>query len=155
SMTTAQAVRNANGSASSASKTISTSELARRLDDPSLVVVDVRPTAAYNGWRLQGEARGGHIPGAVAFPVSWLASLESTDLQQLLALKGITRDKTVVVYGYAPSESAALIDKLGDFRYDDVLGYSAGLADWAAEGLPLDSLPNYEKLVSPEWVHRL
>ena len=53
-------------------RSIDTAELRDRLDDPSLTIVDVRPLAAYNGWRLGGEARGGHIPGAVAFPVAWL-----------------------------------------------------------------------------------
>ena len=38
----------------------------------NLTIVDVRPLAAYNGWRRNGEARGGHIPGAVAFPAAWL-----------------------------------------------------------------------------------
>ena len=53
---------------------ISIIDLRHRLADPNLIVVDARPTAAYNGWRLNGEARGGHVPGAVAFPISWLAS---------------------------------------------------------------------------------
>ena len=30
------------------------------------------PIAAYNGWRLGAETRGGHIPGARAFPIAWL-----------------------------------------------------------------------------------
>ena len=42
------------------------------LDDPALTVIDVRPIAAYNGWRLGAETRGGHIPGARAFPIAWL-----------------------------------------------------------------------------------
>ena len=54
--------------------TITTAELAERLDDPKLTILDVRPIAAYNGWRLDGEARGGHIPGARAFPSAWLRS---------------------------------------------------------------------------------
>ena len=53
-------------------RSIDTTELRDRLGDPSLTIVDVRPLAAYNGWRLDGEDRGGHIPGAVAFPCAWL-----------------------------------------------------------------------------------
>jgi len=52
--------------------TISTTELRDRLEDPTLTIVDVRPLAAYNGWRLEDEPRGGHIPGATAFPADWL-----------------------------------------------------------------------------------
>ena len=50
--------------------TLSASELAARLGQPSLVVVDARPMAAYNGWRIGEEFRGGHVPGGVAFPVA-------------------------------------------------------------------------------------
>ena len=53
---------------------ISTADLRDRLGEPGLTIVDVRPMAAYNGWRLDGEPRGGHIPGAVAFPAAWLAT---------------------------------------------------------------------------------
>ena len=54
------------------SSTIATAELRRRLTDPDLTIVDVRALPAYNGWRSNGDARGGHIPGAVAFPIAWL-----------------------------------------------------------------------------------
>ena len=64
------------GIAYSEESVISTDELRRRLADPTLTIVDVRPLAAYNGWQLEGEARGGHIPGAVAFPSAWLDSVD-------------------------------------------------------------------------------
>ena len=60
--------------------TISTTELRDRLGDPNLTIVDVRPLAAYNGWRLNGETRGGHIPGAVAFPSDWLTSVDAPEI---------------------------------------------------------------------------
>ena len=59
---------------------ISAAELRDRLGDPDLTIVDLRPTAAFNGWRLRGEARGGHIPGAVAFPSAWLASEDDAEV---------------------------------------------------------------------------
>ena len=72
------------------SATISTADLARRLGDPDLTVVDLRPTAAYNGWRLKGEPRGGHIRGAVAFPGEWLRSVDPAEIAKLLADKHVT-----------------------------------------------------------------
>lgn len=137
-------------------KEISTAELAQQLGNPALVVIDVRPMAAFNGWQLQGETRGGHIRGAIAFPVSWLDTVEAADLETLAESKGITRDKTVVVYGYTRDDSAAMAQWLSDLGYENVLTYKAGLAEWAAdEGLPMARLAKYEKLVHPEWVHRL
>ena len=60
--------------------TITTTELLGRLSDPDLTVVDLRPPAAYNGWRLRGEARGGHIPGAVSFPAPWLETVDEPEI---------------------------------------------------------------------------
>ena len=78
-----------------------------RLDDPSLTLVDVRPLAAYNGWRLGDEARGGHIPGAAAFPVEWLRTVDEPEIARLLAGKGVTPDRDVVVYGDGADDAAA------------------------------------------------
>ena len=64
-----------------------------------LTIVDVRPLAAYNGWRLGGEARGGHIPGAVAFPSAWLRRVDAPEIERLLAEKASPPTASVVVYG--------------------------------------------------------
>ena len=56
--------------------TIRPTDLLARLADPALRLVDARPLAAYNGWRLGSEPRGGHIPGAGAIPSEWLARLD-------------------------------------------------------------------------------
>jgi thiosulfate/3-mercaptopyruvate sulfurtransferase len=137
-------------------RTISTADLAQRLGDPDLVIVDVRPMAAYNGWRLQGEARGGHIRGAVACPLAWAHGVKVDVMKTLLGTKGITPDKTIVVYGYTPDESAPMAAMLGGMGYKDVFAYEAGLGEWAADdSLPMSCLANYERLVHPEWLHSL
>ena len=121
-----------------------------------LVVVDVRPMAAYNGWQLQGEARGGHIRAAVACPLSWADSVDVSELKSLLASKGITPDKTIVVYGYGQDDSAVMGKMLIQLGFENVFAYEADLVEWASdESLPMDRLANYEKLVHPEWVHKL
>ena len=80
--------------------TITVSDLQARLDDPELTLLDVRPIAAYNGWRLGAETRGGHIPGAAAFPVGWLDAQEAAETARLLADKGATAGRAIVVYGH-------------------------------------------------------
>jgi 3-mercaptopyruvate sulfurtransferase SseA len=137
-------------------KTISTADLAQSLGDPDLVVVDLRPMAAYNGWQLNGEARGGHIEGAVACPSVWTNGMEPDDLKKLLESKGITRDKKVVIYGYSAADSLAMADMLGKFGYENALAYEGGMEAWAADpALPMEHLARYEKLVHPEWLKRL
>jgi HAD superfamily hydrolase (TIGR01509 family) len=121
-----------------------------------VVVVDVRQTAAYNGWKLEGEARGGHIRGAVSFPMSWTERITEAKLRLLLAAKGLTADKTLILYDVKGDQSSAMAQLLGELGYERVLTYDAGLAARAADrDLPMARLANYEKLVYPEWVLRL
>ena len=87
--------------------TITVSDLQARLADPALTLLDVRPIAAFNGWRLGTETRGGHIPGAAAFPVGWLDAQEAAETARLLADKGATAGRSIVVYGHADANSFA------------------------------------------------
>jgi 3-mercaptopyruvate sulfurtransferase SseA len=135
---------------------VSSADLGGRLGDPSLAVVDVRPMAAYNGWRLHGEARGGHVPGAAAFPRAWLGSLADGEVARLLREKGVTNDRTIVVYGDGADDAGDLVPRLARLGYEDVRVYQAGFSAWAADGsLPVERLTNYEKLVHPAWLRRL
>ena len=135
---------------------ISTRAMAEAIEDPECVVVDVREMAAFNGWALHGEARGGHIRGAVAFPLEWTAVVQGTALQRLLASKGITPHRTVVVYDAQRHRSAAMAHRLRTLGYARVLTYDAGVAAWAADArLPMAHLAHYDKLVPPAWVDQL
>ena len=138
------------------SSTISTADLERRLGDPDLTVVDLRPSAAYNGWRLQGEPRGGHIRGAVAFPGEWLRSVDPAEIARLLIDKQVTPDRTVVLYGDVPADVAALAERLEADGHSEVLVFEDGFAAWSADAsLPVDALPNYDKLVTTDWLATL
>ena len=135
---------------------ISTDELRQRLADPELTIVDVRPLPAYNGWRLKGEPRGGHVPGAVAFPAQWLASVDPAEVERLLQSKGFDPEREVVLYGDDPAGISALRRRLADLGHDRVHVYEQGWAAWAGDGtLPVDRLPNHERLVHPGWLREL
>jgi molybdopterin synthase sulfurtransferase len=135
---------------------ISTAELRRRLGEPELTIVDVRPLSAYNGWRLGGEARGGHIPGAVAFPSSWLSSVEEAEAERLLQSKRITTTQQVVLYGDAAEDVAAVRTWLASLGHERVRIYEQGWGAWARDpSLPVERLPNYEKLVHTEWLRQV
>ena len=137
-------------------RTISTGELSTLVHEPGVTIVDVRSIAAYNGWRLRGEPRGGHIPGAVAFPDAWLGSLDEGEIERLLEARKITPSHTIVVYGDGPGDSAPLRARLDASGFGDVRGYEAGFPAWAAdERHPIEQLPNYQQLVHTEWVREL
>ncbi len=137
-------------------KTITTTELRERLADADLTIIDVRPLSAYNGWRSPGEARGGHIPGALPFPSSWLRSVEDSEAQRLLSAKGVAPGRTIVVYGAGPADAIGLARRLAASGHHGVRVYRSGWAVWSADdSLPVERLPNYEKLVHPAWVRQL
>jgi thiosulfate/3-mercaptopyruvate sulfurtransferase len=135
---------------------ISTEELRERLVDPSLTVVDVRPLAAYNGWRLNGEPRGGHIPGAVAFPSSWLSTVDEPEIERLLRFKEVADDREVVLYGDDIDEVLAVRTRLAELGHAPVRIYEGGWRQWTAdETLPVERLPKYEQLVHTEWLRQV
>ncbi|MFI5042880.1 MAG: sulfurtransferase, partial [Acidimicrobiales bacterium] len=136
--------------------TISTDELRERLGDPRLTIVDIRPLAAYNGWRINGEARGGHIPGAVAFPAAWLQTVDDDEIQRLLEAKGITPDRDIVVHGQGPADAAAFVAGLRVHGIDTARAHASGATGWAADdGLPLEKLPRHEALVHIPWLREV
>ena len=136
--------------------TISTAELRRRLNDPDLKLVDVRPLFAYNGWRASGEARGGHLPGAVAFPSAWLGSVDDTEVERLFRSKDVVPSREVVLYGDRVEDVSRVRDRLIDLGHGHVRTYLPGWPEWADdESLPVERLPNYDKLVHTHWLRRL
>jgi thiosulfate/3-mercaptopyruvate sulfurtransferase len=134
---------------------VSTAELSRRLGEPGLRVVDLRPLAEYNGWRARDAARGGHVPGAVAFPAGWLSRLGDAKLQSLLEGKGIATSGEVVVYGDVGAASAFRSWLVGHATVP-VRTYAAGWSGWSADAsLPVEWLANYQRLVPPGWLRKL
>jgi thiosulfate/3-mercaptopyruvate sulfurtransferase len=136
--------------------TISADELRSRLDDPGLTIVDVRALPAYNGWRAGGEARGGHIPGAVAFPRAWLSSVDDAEVERLLHSKDIVPSREVVLYGDDAEDVSAVRTRVTDLGHAGVRTFEQGWAEWAADDtLPVERLPNYDKLVHTEWLRQV
>ena len=135
---------------------VSTDELRGRLDDPGLTVVDIRPLAAYNGWNLYGDARGGHVPGAVALPSPWLDRLDPAELQRLLNVKDVSEGREIVLYGHLADDAWAMRARLVELGQERVRVYDGGWSAWAAdETLPVEALPLYEKLVHTAWLREL
>jgi 3-mercaptopyruvate sulfurtransferase SseA len=135
-----------------ATNLITRDELAARLDDPSLTLIDVRPLSAYNGWRLRGERRGGHIRGAVSFPHAWLESVDDLEIRRILLEKGAGPDRSIVIYGYGWDDALLLSDYLERLGHTDVRTYDGGWLDWIEADLPVESLAHYDKLVHTEWL---
>jgi thiosulfate/3-mercaptopyruvate sulfurtransferase len=136
---------------------ITIDEVAARLNDSTLVIVDVRPLAAYNGWRVNGEPRGGHIPGAISFPGDWLRSFDEVELRRALQASGITGGgRDLVLYGYDVEMAAALATKLNTLGERDVRLVDGDWHAWSARmELPVEQLPNFQQLVNVDWLRDL
>ena len=139
--------------ATTPSRTISTTELRDRLGDPDLTIIDTRSLTAYNGWRLDGEARGGHIPGAVPFPSAWLTSVDEPEIRRILDEKRVVAGRDVVVYGARGDDAEAVAATLATLGIEGVRIYADGFSTWAADAdLPVDRLPKYDRLVHIDWL---
>jgi thiosulfate/3-mercaptopyruvate sulfurtransferase len=118
-------------------------------------LIDVRPAAAYHGWRLHDEPRGGHIPGAVSLPASWEVDRDGP-LQELLDGSHITREHHIVVYGDEWNDPTRLGARLVALGYREVATYRGGFGEWAADDrLEVARLPRYQHLVHGEWLEDL
>ncbi len=132
---------------------ISTGELVELLENNNTKIIDVRSVDAYNGWKLNGEIRGGHIKGAKSLPEKWTKYM---DWIEIVHTKGILPQHKIVVYGYsleAMEKTARQFQKAG---YPDVSLYLHFTDEWTADSsIPMEYLPRHSHLVSAEWVKTL
>jgi 3-mercaptopyruvate sulfurtransferase SseA len=120
------------------------------------VIVDVRPMAAYNGWILGREPRGGHIPGAVPFPASWFFNTDKSELFRLLVEKGISPDKNVILYGNDRDDAETAASSLSELGFSSLQVFGEGLVSWADDpSRPMEWLPRYNQLIYPALLDRL
>ena len=119
-------------------------------------IVDVRPMAAYNGWILSRESRGGHIPGAVPFPVSWFFIADKAELFRLLVGKGVSPDKNVILYGNDRDDAETAASSLSELGFSSLQVFGEGLVSWADDpSRPMEWLPRYNRLIYPALLDRL
>ncbi|MDF1559616.1 MAG: rhodanese-like domain-containing protein [Bacteroidales bacterium] len=132
---------------------ISTRELISFTGNSSVHIIDVRPGDAYNGWRLSGEIRGGHIPGARSIPLKWFNYI---DWIEIVRKKEILPANRVIIYAYNREDSERAAGRFMSSGYRDVCIYTGFLTEWSPDReLPLDFLPRYRHLVHPAWVKEL
>jgi 3-mercaptopyruvate sulfurtransferase SseA len=137
-----------------------TDEVKTALAGHSAVVVDARITDAFNGWKLDGAARGGHIDGAEDFSAVWLtikgedAKAQAAIDKQLAAayeVKGLKDAKAAIVYDANGKDAVAVADYLKANGVADVKVYD--VKKWAADSaLPMKSYPNYSLVVPASYV---
>jgi len=101
-------------------QSITTHKLEEIFKSEDIFLLDVRSSAAFNGWILQNEARGGHIPGAISFPVEWFKDLGNEEAVKKLAEKGISTEKPIIVTGYGQSDIKTAASYLETIGFSDI-----------------------------------
>jgi thiosulfate/3-mercaptopyruvate sulfurtransferase len=90
--------------------TIETDELAARLGDSALILLDVRTSEEYEGsGGYACDPRQGHIPGARHVPVLELLAMRPEQVRERLELPA---DKEIVAYCHSGGRSALAVSIL-------------------------------------------
>lgn len=132
---------------------ISTDALVAIIGDEKVKIVDVRPPEAYNGWRLKGEERGGHIKNAMSLPLKWT---EYIDWIETVRHKEIFPEHDIIIYGYIMKDSLRVAERFRKAGYNSVKIYNGFKDEWASDpALPISQLERFRHLVSPQWVKSL
>lgn len=116
---------------------IDTDELVAKItENPELKIIDTRNPKEYNGATDFGEAKGGHLPGAINIDFMELLQdgyLKSNDdIVKLLADNGITQDDEIVTYCTAGIRSGYMQKVLEMCGFTNVRNYDESYYRWSA-----------------------
>jgi thiosulfate/3-mercaptopyruvate sulfurtransferase len=116
---------------------VTTPELAARLDDPALTVLDVRSAEEYTGaFGAPCDPRQGHIPGARHIDLQTLLALPPEEVRELVALPA---GAEIVAYCHSGSRSALAVGLLRAAGYE-ARNYVGSWHEWSRDdGLPAAS----------------
>ncbi|WP_026022334.1 rhodanese-like domain-containing protein [Clostridium senegalense] len=144
-------------SATSDIKTIESEEVKENIEKSDWIIVDTRENDAFNGWKLDGISRGGHIKGATDFSAAWL-KIDNKDkditLDKALETKGISKDKNVILYDANGKDATEVANYLSNKGYSNL--YTYDIKQWAQDSSnPMETYENYQMLVPASWVKDL
>lgn len=102
-------------------------------------IVDVRTEKEYNGAEKYGEARGGHIKGAVLIPYLDLFESDGTlkplsEITEMYEAQGITKTDKVVTYCTGGIRSAYAQMVLEMCGFENTYNYDQSYWNWCIEG---------------------
>ncbi len=104
-----------------------------------VILLDVRSVGEYTGRQQMGEARPGHIPGAVLLPILSLFNEDGSvrperEVEAAFEAAGLSdRDAEIIVYcamGYRAKLAAQVMAERG---FSNLKVYTASYFDWAAD----------------------
>ena len=115
-----------------------------RTNQNKIKIVDVRTDKEYNGATDFGEARGGHLPGAISLPFENMYKSDgtiksSTELKKLFADAGLSPEDEIVTYCTKGIRSGHMAMVLRNLGYSKARNYDASFYEWAGNtSLPIE-----------------
>lgn len=138
---------------------LTTQEVKSKLNQKNWILVDTRSSDAFNGWKLDGAKREGHIKGATDFSANWLrksniSKKDSFQLEMRMKEKHILPNNNIILYDFNDKDSLLVKDFLTKKGINNIYLYNA--KDWVNNtNLPMEKFKNYEMIVPPSWVDDL
>ena len=115
---------------------------------PGYVLVDVRSEEVFDGESPMPGLPGGHIPGAISFP---LEDLNVAAASAALAKVGVVKDSTVILYcntGTAAGKFADALIRKFNFSPTKLKNYRGSIQDWVT--YPENELITVERRVDSD-----
>lgn len=132
---------------------IKTKKLRQILNNEKVQIIDIRPSEAYNGWKLKNENRGGHIIDARSFPYKWFSCANWIDI---VKRKELSSEQKTIIYGYENDLSYKAAEKFKEAGYTNINIYTGFVDEWAFdEHLPMQNISRCNHLVYAEWLKEL
>lgn len=104
--------------------------LKAHVNTPGYVLVDVRPERVYAGKSPRAGIPGGHIPGAISFPIE---DLRTPAAAAALAKAGVIKMNTIILYCNTGADSGRFADALiRSLRFSParIKNYRGSVMDW-------------------------
>lgn len=127
-------------------------DVQENLRNPEVLFYDTRSVEEYTGVNLRDNRRGGRIPGAVLCDYADFLTEDKTvksseAVREILSERGITPDKTIVLYCQTSTRVSLPYLALTELGYDDVVVYDAS---WHEYGNRDDTLVETEEATETE-----
>ncbi len=132
------------------SRKIPSKQAIQYLTNENYLFVDIRSVDEYIGWPVNLEVEG-HIKGAVDFPAAWFSMLDKKKLEQELMRRGITKNKTLILYNNFGEKIETPLAQMGY----NVQILEDGMKEWNNLKYPIEKLKGYKMYVYPQWIDDL
>ena len=136
-------------------KTISLDDFKKNLTNSEYQFVDTRDDSSYNGFK--GDLKnGGHLKNAIQYSATFVGKVNSSKEAKFVSDKGLDKNKKIVLYDTNKENINKVADKFSSlgyevYKFEDYKTF----ADDDANKTSLEVYPEYQNLVSPEWVNNV